>query len=144
MRLARPRRRGPMLLMTPLVDVMFILLIFFMVTSTFLDLDMIPLVSGAPPPAAESMVPEATGEPMAGPRRLLVRLNADGRTFVAGQAVDLADLTSIVSGHVTASPSASVLVLPSGAATTQALVSLMDALARAGARDVRVLRLEVQ
>ena len=30
--------------MTPLVDVMMILLVFFMVTSTYLDLDMMPMV----------------------------------------------------------------------------------------------------
>lgn len=145
MRLARKRRRATRISMTPLVDVMLILLIFFMVTSTFLDLDMIPLVGGSRPPAELSTAPAAEHERMAETAgSLLVRLGADGGAYVAGQAVDPVALTGIVSVRVAARPSRPVLVLPSGAATTQALVSLMDVIANAGAQDVRIVWLKVQ
>ncbi len=152
MRLARRKRQGPLITMTPMIDVLFILLIFFMVTSTFLDLDMIPLIGGArpgPQSSAQSS-PESSPAPAAARERaaeigsFLVRLGADGRTYVAGQAVDPVALTAMVSLRVAARPSTPIMVLPSGSATTQSLVSLMDALTRAGARDVRVVRFEAQ
>ncbi len=142
MRLARRKRQGPLITMTPMIDVLFILLIFFMVTSTFLDLDMIPLIGGARPAAQSS--PESLKAPAAETGSFLVRLGADGRTYVAGQAVDLVALTAMVSLRVAVRPSTPIMVLPSGSATTQSLVSLMDALTRAGARDVRVVRFEAQ
>ncbi len=148
MRLARKKRLGPMMSVTPLVDVMFILLIFCRVTSTFLDLDLIPLVGGARPadqPAPMAPAPAAERERVAEQSgSLLVRLGADGRTYVAGQEVDPVALTAMVSLRVAARPSAPILVLPSGAASTQALVSLMDVLTRAGAQDARVVRFEAQ
>ncbi len=144
MRFARKRRVGTMISVIPLVDVMLILLIFFMVTSTFLDLDMIPLVGGSRPAAELSTAPAADHERVAETGSLLVRLGADGRAYVAGHAVYPAALTGIVSVRVAARPSTPVLVLPSGAATTQALVSLMDAIANAGAQDVRIVWLKVQ
>ena len=152
MRLARRKRQGPLITMTPMIDVLFILLIFFMVTSTFLDLDMIPLIGGTrPEPQASAQsspesppAPAAAREPAAETGSFLVRLSADGRTYVAGQAVDPVALIAMVSLRVAARPSAPIMVLPSGSATTQSLVSLMDALSRAGARDVRVVRFEAQ
>jgi biopolymer transport protein ExbD len=152
MRVARRKRLGPLISMTPMIDVLFILLVFFMVTSTFLDLDMIPLIGGARPgpqsPAQSSPksspAPPAPREPAPEFGSLLVRLGADGRTYVAGQAVDPAALTAMVSLRLAVRPSTPIMVLPSGSATTQSLVSLMDALTRAGARDVRVVRFEAQ
>ncbi len=152
MRVARRKRQGPLISMTPMIDVLFILLVFFMVTSTFLDLDMIPLIGGArpgPQSPAQSL-PDTSPAPAAAPKKaaetggFLVRLGADGRTYVAGQAVDPVALTAMVSLRVAARPSSPIMVLPSGSATTQSLVSLMDALSRAGARDVRVVRFEAQ
>ncbi len=147
MRVARRKRQGPLISMTPMIDVLFILLVFFMVTSTFLDLDMIPLIGGARP--GPQSPPESPPAPAAAPERaetgsLLVRLGADGRTYVAGQAVDAAALSAMVALRVAVRPSTPIMVLPSGSATTQALVSLMDALTRAGARHVRVVRFEAQ
>ncbi len=144
MRLNRKKRLGMMISVTPLVDVMLILLIFFMVTSTYLNLDMIPLIGGERQTDVTSEGPD--GPPGEAPEsaNLMVRLGADGRPYVSGRAVDFAALTGIVSIRVATQPATQVLILPSGAATTQALVSLMDALSDAGAQNVRVVRLEVQ
>ncbi len=159
MRLARRRRLGPLISMTPLIDVMFILLVFFMVTSTFLDLDMIPLVgasrSGTESPGTaapktvapktvtpDSLAAQSGALPEAG--SLMVRISAEGRTFVSGRPVDAEGLTTMVATRVAAGSSKPILVLSSGFATTQALVSLLDLLARAGAQDVRVVRIEAQ
>lgn len=143
MRVNRRKRIGMVISVTPLVDVMMILLVFFMVTSTYLDLDMIPLVGGARQAAEPGAAPPAPRQ-VADGGSLLVRLSADGGVYVSGRPVDLASLTAIVSVRVATRPSTPVLVLPSGAATTQSLVSLMDAIADAGAGDVRVVRLSPQ
>ncbi len=142
MRLNRKRRVGMIISVTPLVDVMMILLVFFMVTSTYLDLDMIPLVGGDRPGGrAEAPVPV---EQVQQGSSLLVRLAADGRVYVSGEQVGLDGLRALVQIRVATRPSTPVLVLPSGAASTQALVSLMDAIALAGGRNVRVVRLSPQ
>ncbi|WP_282607848.1 biopolymer transporter ExbD [Pelagibius sp. Alg239-R121] len=144
MRLARRRRLGPLISMTPLIDVMFILLVFFMVTSTFLDLDMIPLVGSSRPTADQRDAPAAKSTSMTGVGSFMVRLSADGRAYVSGRPVDPTTLQTMVSTRAAAGSSKPVLVLSSGFATTQALVSLMDLLAQAGAQDVRVVRIEAQ
>ena len=144
MRLNREKRVGMAISVTPLVDVMMILLIFFMVTSTYLDLDMVPLVGGDRPADEQSSAPPVTVEQVVQSTSLLVRLAADGTVYVSGQAVSLSGLSSVIQVRVTTRPSTPVLVLPSGAATTQSLVSLMDAIANAGARNVRVVRLSPQ
>ena len=143
MRLNRKKRVGMIISVTPLVDVMMILLIFFMVTSTYLDLDMIPLVGGERAGGDQSASPAVTVG-RTDSTSLLVRLAADGSVHVSGQSVSLAGLSSVIKVRVTTRPSTPVLVLPSGAATTQSLVSLMDAIAEAGARNVRVVRLQPQ
>ena len=143
MRLNRKKRVGMIISVTPLVDVMMILLIFFMVTSTYLDLDMIPLVGGDREAGEQSSEPIVAVD-RADSTSLLVRLGADGTVHVSGQAVSLAGLSSVIKVRVTTRPSTPVLLLPSGAATTQSLVSLMDTIADAGARNVRVVRLSPQ
>ena len=149
MRIARRPRTGLIISVTPLVDVMLIMLIFFMVTSSYLDLDMIPVIGGegqaearigdgaetapVPPPAALERT-----------RRLglLVRLDGGNRVLVSGQVTDFPALAAMVAAHRATRPTAPVLVLPSGEASTQALVTLMDALAAAGAGDVRIVRFD--
>ena len=88
MRLNRRKRLGLIVSVTPLVDVMMILLVFFMVTSTYLDLDMLPLVGGDRPAGARpapATAERATGDGAS----LLVRLAADGGILVSGQPVGL-------------------------------------------------------
>ncbi|WP_299439923.1 biopolymer transporter ExbD [uncultured Rhodospira sp.] len=129
--------------MTPMVDALLILLVFFMVTSTYLDLDMIPMVErGAAPtghtlPAPDTAAPRT---PEAG--TLLVRLGPDGRTVVRGQPLTEAALAAALTARVAANPATRVVILPSGQANAQALVSTLEIAARAGVTDVRVVRLE--
>ena len=137
MKLARRASDRQLISLVPMIDVMLILLVFFMVTSTYLNLDMIPFVdrSDEPPPAAAA---HASGEATT----LLVRLSADGRTFVRGQPFDAAALQATVADRLAENPLLSVVILPSTAARTQDLVSLMDLLTTAGATRLRLVQLE--
>lgn len=133
--MARPARPKALISLVPLVDVLLIMLVFFMVTSTYLDLDMIPAVEGgeegaaAPPPEGASGV-------------LLLRLAPDGRVWLRGQALSEGALREALAAHLHAAPAGSVSVLASPRAETQALVALMDLATDVGVPRLRVLRTE--
>ncbi|SDE43491.1 ExbD/TolR family protein [Ruegeria marina] len=128
------RRNGtlPRVTLVPLIDVLFILLFYFMVTSVYLDLDMIPVskVSDLPPPVAvgQSEAP------------LMLRLTPVGNVVVQGQTLRPDELTEWLQKDDRAVRP--VLVLPSGQAPVQALASVMDELARAGVTRTRLIRIE--
>lgn len=134
MTINRPARPRALISLVPMIDVMLILLVFFMVTSTYLNLDMIPAVKpsqGAAPGTAQA--PAGT---------LMIRLGADGVPVLHGTALDAESLQSTLAAAVASAPLTQVVILPSGAARTQALVSVMDSAALAGVTRLRVLRLE--
>ena len=119
--------------LVPMIDVMLILLVFFMVTSTYLNLNMIPIVDRVDEaPRANNTANGST---------LLVRIGADGTTYLHGQAADAPKLSQLVAVRLAAEPLLSVVILPSSRATTQALVSTMDTLTRSGATRIRLMQL---
>ena len=115
--------------MTPLVDVMLILLVFFMVTSTYLDLDMMPMVQSEE---------ESTGSASGPSTTLLIRITADGSALLRGQPLTVPSLAAALSE----TEGARVLILPSGGSNVQGLVSAIQTVTEAGASNVRVVRLE--
>ncbi len=140
MRLApRESARSPISLVA-MIDVLMIMLIFFMVTSTYLNLRMIPMARGTESPALAPPSPEAT-QGGGAQTPLLLRLAADGTVHYRGRPAAPDSLTAELAGRAS-SPEAQVVVLPSANAPTQALVSLLDAVTRAGIRRVRIVRLE--
>ena len=137
MTIRRPRRSGPLISLVPMIDVLLILLVFFMVTSTYLNLDMIPAVRQQDNAPAQGVAPEAG-------RTLMIRLGQDGVATVRGQPLAPAGLAGLIADTLTAEPLTQIVVLPSGAATTQALISVMDTATKAGAVRLRVIRLEAR
>lgn len=135
--LTRPSRPRALISLVPMIDVMLILLVFFMVTSTYANLDMIPAVQQADGTAADP-----DGRPGGG--SLMIRLGADGVPVLRGRPTTTPELTGMLRGVLAEKPLTQVIVLPSGAATTQALISVMDAAAQAGAVRLRVVRLEAR
>jgi biopolymer transport protein ExbD len=120
-----------------MIDVLMIMLIFFMVTQTYLNLRMVPAVQADDPgvPATETAIaPQGS--------TLLVRLAQDGAPVVGGRHLDLEGLQALVAERLRENPDTPVIVLPSGAADTQALVSVMDRIALGGATEVRIVRIE--
>lgn len=122
--------------MTSLIDVMLILLVFFMVTSTYLDLDMMPMVQRSDEAEAPAGSTAAAGAP------LLLQLSSDGSVRLRGQVLARDNLAARLAELAAATPGLRVLVLPSGAADAQALVGLIDAATQAGIADLRVIRPE--
>ncbi|UWQ51821.1 biopolymer transporter ExbD (plasmid) [Leisingera caerulea] len=134
MTLNRPIRPRGLISLVPMIDVMLILLVFFMVTSTYLNLDMIPAVKPSEG-AASSTTPAPAGT-------LMIRLGADGVPVLRGTALDQDTLRATLASAIVEEPLTQVVILPSGAAQTQALITVMDSAALAGVTRLRVLRLE--
>ena len=136
--LRRPRPARALISLVAMIDVLLILLVFFMVTSTYLDLDMIPAVSqdsDATQTEAQSAEPTAP---------LLIRIGADGTPVIRGQSLSLTDLATLLENRVAEGESPSVMLLPTGVARTQALITVMDIATTAGITDLRVIRLEAR
>ena len=136
--LSRPKPPKALISLVPMIDVMLILLVFFMVTSTYLNLDMIPAVQRADDPGNA-----ATPQSEVPPRTLMIRIGADGIPTVRGAGIEANALEALLLDQLQRTPALRVLVLPSGAADMQALVSVMDVATRAGVANLRVVRLEV-
>jgi biopolymer transport protein ExbD len=143
--LCRRTRAAAAISLVPMIDVLILLLIFFMVTSSYLNLDFIPAVQADDPATDTQAGADALTLPpdaVLPARTLLVRLQADGSAVIAGQRLTPPEVEANVAARLAAQPDLPVVIFPSGAADTQALVTLMDRLAAAGAPSVRIVRVE--
>jgi biopolymer transport protein ExbD len=117
----RPRRKPSL---TPMIDVVFLLLVFFMLASRFGQEAQMPLVLGG------------TGEGYSGPPRLIDVLPDGQRLNGVDRNMDdlLAALTAL-----TASPTDTVVLRARDGAELQRLVSVITALREAGFAAVAVV-----
>lgn len=136
--LKRPRPARALISLVAMIDVLLILLVFFMVTSTYLDLDMIPAVSQQEDVSETAPVSAQAAAP------LLIRIGADGTPVIRGQSLSLTDLGTLLQNRLAENSALSVMLLPTGVARTQSLVSVMDIATRAGVTNLRVIRLEAR
>lgn len=132
-RVTEPKR---IISLVPMIDVLLIMLVFFMVTSTYLNLGMIPVVKSSD--ATISPENDAASDANA---PLLIRLNSDGQPSLRGQKTQLSELAPMLTAQVTQFPETSVLIWPSPHANTQSLVSLLDTIAASGISQLRILQL---
>ena len=125
--------------LTPLIDVVFLLLIFFMVSTSFAD-SSDSADGGAP--AAQLGVELAAGgdeaETADGEPRIAVTIRASGEIAVDGQPA-AGDGSEALAAALAAAPDARVVIAADGAARHDAVVRVLGAAARAGGRDVRIL-----
>lgn len=115
----RPKRR--LVSLTPMIDVVFLLLVFFMLASRFADERAVALTSGG---GASSSA--AAWE---GPPRLLT-VSPDGVAF-NGAPGTLATLGAVLTAQGV-EPDQTILVRPIGDADMQRLTDALDALAEGG------------
>ena len=123
----RLKTRETELNMAPLIDMIFILLIFFLVTTTF---------------TRETGV--EVNRPAAATARDLdrssfqVALTPDGSVYVHNRLVDMLELRALVGEALKEDPDRPVVILADRSAVTGALISVMDECALAGARRIAV------
>lgn len=137
--LRRPANRRSALSVVSMIDVMMILLFFFMITSSYLNLDMVPALQ-----KSQEAPDTATTAPTAVPATILIRIDAKGEAEVAGKILPPEALSSLIKTRLTAEPLTPILLFPSGGADLQALITVMDTVTNAGATRVKVIRIEAQ
>lgn len=119
-----PPRRKIFFMLTPLVDVMFLLLIFFMLSSQTSPYALLgisaPASAGTPPPAPAP----AAAEP-ANQREILVSI-ADGFVRFNGERVEMADLRRVIARYQ-AQGIDSAMVLTGRTARVQDVVTVLEA-----------------
>lgn len=120
------RSRRPLVSLTPLIDVVFILLVFFMLASSFSSEHVIEMLT---PVTAES-----AGEGEAG--AALVRVEPGGGIDLNGEPVARSELAQRVAAWSVSEHSRRYLVQPGPGVTTQQVVALVDLLKSSGAANV--------
>ena len=128
MRLEAPSSVRRPLGLTPLIDVVFLLLLFFMLASTFQKYGEIDLVTAG---TGAGVVPAD--------RPLLVRLHEDGSIDVNALAVQLDDLADALEDAI-ANDERRVLVQAREGAPTQGLVDVLERVRELGIKRVMVTR----
>lgn len=127
-RIEYPQRRLRISL-TPLIDVVFILLVFFMLASSFLDWRAIPLDAPA------LSVARASEE-----GALRVELHAPDELRFAGEVITLEQLEHRLRERLEQRPEQRVLVQAAGGVPLQRTVSVLDRIAASGVSDVALGR----
>lgn len=116
---------------TPLIDMVFILLIFFAVNSTFVKF---PGVDVEQPVAKTATVQQAS--------TILIAITATGEVWVDKKKVDVRRLRGVVEQMLVESPDASVVVLSDEDSRTGVVVEVIDQARLAGAGKVALAAAE--
>ena len=121
----------PEINLVPLIDVILVLIIFFVITTTFDSRSTLQL-----------QLPSATGEPAAEQTKALsVLINAEGRYFVGEQEVLRTDIDALKQAltEVAGSDRGRAVLLRADARTPhQAVVTALDALGQLGFRRISI------
>ena len=135
--LYRPKRRlGCEINITPLIDIVFLLIIFSMIVSQFTKVEVEELSL----PEAEKGQPRKE-TPLS---RLIVNVRKDGTIVVAGRSHSVASLGQLVAARAreTAAGDVSVLIRGDRAAPWKDIAQIMQACAARNVRRVKVAVLE--
>lgn len=123
----RDRSSAPTLDIAPLIDVVFILLIFFLVTTTFVR-----------DTGVNVNRPEATVTTSLESASLRVSITSAGDCYTEGSRISLEQLRSKISARVGRDKDLAVVVIPDADVPSGRLIEVMDTARLAGARDVVV------
>ena len=124
----RQRSRRRLISLTPLIDVVFILLVFFMLASSFLDWRTIHL---------NALETTKMGSPIEG--ALLVEIRSDGLRL-SGQAVSLDGLAKRLADHRERKRDQRVFVNPREGVSLQEAVTVLERIAATGVTDISFIR----
>ena len=121
------RRKGKTLElnMAPLIDMVFILLIFFLVTTSFVKETGVDINR---PSAASAVSHEQAG--------LLIGITADNRIFMDRREIDIRAVRANVERALAENPEGGVVIVADRASSTGMTIQVMDGCRLAGAQNV--------
>lgn len=127
-----PVRRRGMASLTPLIDVVFLLLIFFMLTTSFLQTQSLAVVT--PAPSVDELPTDA--------RVVEIWLLGDETIAIDGQIVERAALTEALKQAIGERTDLTITILAEKGSKTQALIAAIEAARQSGAKSVGTARVE--
>ena len=125
-RLRRERQKAEINL-APMLDMVFILLIFFLVTTSFVRDSGVEVQR---PTARSARIEEHSS--------LQIGINAGGRIYAGGRQVDIRSVRALVERYLAENPDGSVLIVADRKVTTGLTIRVLDYCRLAGAARVAV------
>jgi biopolymer transport protein ExbD len=124
----RERRRRPMLVLTPLIDIVFLLLVFFLLTGTFAPSDPFSVR----PPVSSSEAPQVF-------REHVVFVGATGEIALDDRSVSLFELERALRDALESDPMTSVTIKADALVPSVLILSLLSVTESAGATGARLV-----
>lgn len=121
----RQKIRG--LPLTPLIDVVFILIIFFMLTTSFMRIESLELI-----------LPSKGGKAAEKQEVVRVYLHENGDIKIGRQILDIGEMDDALAKIFTADPDTRMMVLTTDGVTMQQMVNVMDHINAAGGKSIFV------
>lgn len=122
------RRRDDDENLIPLINIVFLLLIFFMLAGTFARPDRFEVA----PPSSLSPMP-------AQEQQMVVLLSADGRLAIGEQEVDKPELRRLMMDRLSAEPDLQVQLKADGRLAAEVLIDMMEIFRAAGVEKLMLL-----
>ena len=113
--------------LTPMLDIVFILLIFFIVTATFIKENAIDLTPPPPAPPDTPVDPKPT---------ILVRISEDSLVFVNNRVSDVGSVRANIERLIAETPESAVLVQAHPQAKNRLVITVVDQARSAGVENV--------
>ncbi len=117
--------------MTPMLDIVFIMLIFFIVTTSFIKESGIEIVR---PTNNQSEAPPNPTSP------IVIRISDTGDVSIGPSLIEVAQVEARVSAALSKKPKAAVIVQTSESAYTGIVIGVVDAVKKAGVSQVTVTK----
>ena len=113
--------------LTPMLDIVFILLIFFIVPATFIKENAIDLTPPPPAPPDQPVNPQPT---------VLIRITEDSLVTVNGRLSDVGSVRAAIERRIAENPESAVLVQAHPRARNQLVIMIVDQARSAGIENV--------
>lgn len=123
----RRRNKGTELNMAPLIDMIFILLIFFLVTTNFVRESGVDVKR---PTAATASVKDNAG--------MVIGVTKAGTVHIAGRSVDIRLVRAHVERFLAETPGGSIVIAADRDSSTGTVIQILDGCRLAGAENVSV------
>ena len=117
--------------MAPLIDMVFILLIFFMVTTSFVKETGIDVQR----PTASTAVLKEKGN-------ILIGVNANGHVFLERKQIDVRSVRAHIERCLAENPEGAIVIVADKSSHTGVVIRVMDQCRLAGARNVSIAALK--
>ncbi len=111
----------------PLIDIVFLLLVFFMLTSTFMV-----------PEAIELELPESNSAQVSDISPIVVSLNQAGQLALNGERIELEQLRIAIEPLIKQNADAPITLKSDASTRVQQLLQVMDEIRAAGGTDVAI------